>query len=201
MNTVTTQNNIPLRIAGIMQVAIYPHPVMPMPAPLILDLARKDTLIVIATGEESVVDTDAAVTTNKDITLAIRTRDCAPICFSDGKKIGIAHVGWQGYALGLTEKTLGYFDLENLVVYVGPFLNSFEIKKDFCYDALMAKPETVSYIDEVGGTLTFRFKDALASILPENTFFDTRTTWTDPTLPSHRREKESIGFLTTVSFI
>jgi hypothetical protein len=44
----------------------------------------------------------------------------------------------------------------------------------------------------------FYFKEALAALLPESTVWDTRTTHDDPTLPSYRRNKEGIGFMTVL---
>lgn len=190
-----------MNILGQINVETHLYPGIEKENLFVLDLARASDLVVIITGEESLENVDAAVTTRRDATLGIRTRDCAPICFGDGTRIGIAHVGWQGYSLGLVEKTLQYFNKDTLVVYVGPFLHSFEIKKDFCYDQLMQKSESAEWITEKeDGTLTFEFKKAVASLLPDDTVFDERDTGTDMSLPSHRRDKDSKGFLTTVSF-
>ncbi len=198
------QNGMPFVVGGTISVGIYAFPEKPHSETgdiFVLELERADKLVVIASGEESLENVDAAVTARKDATLAIRTRDCAPICFGDGKRIGIAHVGWQGFSMGLVEKALQYFNPETLVVYVGPFMHSFEIQRDFCYDALIKKDGAAAFIIEnEGGKLVFEFKKALAELLPENTAFDTRNTFADPELPSYRRDKESKGFLTAVSF-
>ena len=77
----------------------------------------------------------------------------------------------------------------------------FEIKKDYCYEALIKKAGTEQFIHQKDGTLMFEFQAAIANLLPKQTIFDTRDTFTDMTLPSHRRDKESKGFLTAVSFI
>ena len=199
MNTITTQNNIPV-VVGSMQVGIYPYPEIPTGDIKILHLVREADIVEIRDGNESLENKDAAVCYNKNFSIGMHTRDCAPICFSDGEKIAIAHIGWQGYSLGLLEKTLSYFNPETVTIYVGPFLNSFEIKKDFCYDALVAKPGAEKFIHEENGIITFRFKDAIANILSKETFFDTRDTFSDMTLPSNRRDKNSKGFLTVVSF-
>ena len=195
-----SQNGIPFTLGNTLSVGIYPFPSAPSGEVFVLDLERADKLVVIASGEELLENVDAAVTARHDATLAIRTRDCAPICFGDGKRIGIAHIGWQGFSMGLVEKTLQYFNPETLVVYVGPFMHSFEIQKDFCYDALIKKAGAAAHIVEYDGKLVFEFQKAIAELLPENTLFDTRNTFTDPDLPSYRRDKDSKGFLTTVSF-
>jgi copper oxidase (laccase) domain-containing protein len=200
MNTIWTENNKPFNVAGVIQVGIYPYPGIDFPGLKILDLERKAKLAMIISGEESLENVDAAVCSNKELSIGIRTRDCAPICFGDGKKIAIAHIGWQGFSMGLIEKTLSYFNPETVTIYVGPFLHAFEIQKDFCYDALMAKPGTAVFITEENGKILFRFKEAIQALLPEQSVFDIRNTGTDTSLPSNRRDKDSKGFLTTVSF-
>ena len=187
-------------ISDKMEVGIYLYPGISGESIKILDLAKKDGLVEIHLGEESLQDVDAAVCFNKNFSIGIRTRDCAPICFSDGEKIAIAHVGWQGFSLGLLEKTLAYFNPETVAVYVGPFMHSFEIKKDFCYDALVKKVGTEKFIREENGILTFEFQKAIAELLPKQAIFDTRDTFVDMTLPSYRRDKDSKGFLTVVRF-
>lgn len=201
MRTITTKNNAPISIDDRIMIGVYPSPGVPEGTVVKLGLVRSDTLVEIKEGTENIQGADAAVTQKRDPTLAIRTKDCAPICFGDGKKIGIAHVGWQGFSLGLAEKTLGYFDPAELTVFVGPFLHAFEIQKDQCYEALMKKPGTEKYIrEDADGRLIFHFQEALASVLPETALFDTRDTSVDLSLPSHRRDKEAAGFLTTVRF-
>jgi copper oxidase (laccase) domain-containing protein len=187
MSEITSRDGELFSIDGEFEVGVFPYPLMPSFPVVKLDLVRRDTIAILVDGTESVADTDAAVTQNKNLALAIRTRDCAPICISDGTRFGIAHVGWPGYALGLTEKFLSYFDLEKAHVYVGPFLNQFEIRKDDCYEKLMAHPGTEPHIKEEDGLIMFYFKEALAALLPESTVWDTRTTHDDPTLPSYRR--------------
>lgn len=202
MREITIQDNTPIVINDCMEVGVYPYPNTPDREIVILDLEQKDTVAVLVTGKESVENCDAAVTENTDITIAMRTRDCAPVCLCDGTRIGLSHIGWQGFSLSLLEKTLEYFDAENLKVYVGPFLHDFEIRKDSCYDRLLAKKEggVEKYIEE-GEKIIFHFKDALKDILPEDTVFDTRNTGVDETLPSYRFKKGEKGFLTTVRFI
>lgn len=200
MSTIWSENDKPFTIEGVITVGVYPSGEADVPNLKRLGLIREDKLAVIATGDESLEGVDAAVTSLRDITLGIRTKDCAPICFGDGKKIAIAHIGWQGFSMGLLEKTFSYFDPATVKIYVGPFLNAFEIKKDFCYDALMAKPGAAEFIKEEDDKLIFYFKDAIASILPEEAVFDVRTTATDTSLPSWRRGDQRIGFLTTVAF-
>ncbi len=158
-----------------------------------------NNIVEIVTGVENVSNCDALITRNKNFSLGIRTADCAPICFSDGEKIGIAHIGWRGLCLGLIEKMLKEFDSTDLQIFVGPFMYSFEIKKDFCFDIIKNKfGDRYFSINE--NKITFLFKDAIMSLLPQNTKFDSRNTYKDLSLPSFRRDKTSERLATVISF-
>lgn len=153
----------------------------------------------IKSKDENLEDHDAVTTENRNLSLGIRTADCAAICLSDGKKIGIAHVGWRGLCLGLIEKVLTHFDTTALDVYVAPFLHSFEIKKDSCYEQII-QTFGERYFEERSGKIFFNFKDAMSSLLPSQTVYDARDTGTDTSFPSHRRDRTKDRFVTTVSF-
>ena len=58
----------------------------------------------------------------------------------------------------------------------------------FCFDKIKEKFGE-KYLYEKDGKLTFSFKDAIMSLLPEQTIFDSRNTFTDISLPSFRRDK------------
>ncbi|HVB19779.1 MAG TPA: polyphenol oxidase family protein [Candidatus Paceibacterota bacterium] len=163
-------------------------------------LAHGSNVVTILTGNEDVDGCDALVTAARGVSLGIRTADCAPVCFSDGKSIGIAHVGWRGLCLGLIEKMLAHFDVVTLSVYVAPFLHSFEIQKDFCYDQITQKFGK-QYTEQQSGKLVFNFAEAIGSVLPPQTVYDSRDTAADLSFPSHRRDKTKDRFVTTVSFL
>ncbi|MBI3888825.1 polyphenol oxidase family protein [Candidatus Nomurabacteria bacterium] len=158
-----------------------------------------DNIVEIITGKEDVKNCDALITKNIKFSLGMRTADCAPICFNDGEKIGIAHIGWRGLCLGLVEKMSKEFNQENLHVFVGPFMHSFEIKKDFCFDKIQEKfgEKYFTYNEE---KITFLFKDAIMSLLPQGVEFDSRNTYEDTSLPSFRRDKTSERLITVISF-
>jgi hypothetical protein len=160
---------------------------------------RSNNIIEVITGDEKLENCDALITKNKTLSLGIKTADCAIICFTDGEKIGIAHVGWRGLCLSLTEKMLARFNRENLRVFVGPFMHSFEIQKDFCFDQIREKFGDKFFI-ESNGKITFLFKDAIMSLLPQNSEFDKRDTFLDLSLPSFRRDKTKERLATVVSF-
>lgn len=162
-------------------------------------LTHGSNIVTIVTGDENLADCDALITESREFSLGIKTADCASICFSDGKKIGIAHIGWRGLCLGLIEKMLTHFDTANLSIYVAPFLHSFEIQKDFCYEQLSQKFGQ-KYFSEEGGKLIFNFKYAINSLLPSQTQYDARDTESDLTFPSYRRDKTTERFVTVVRF-
>ena len=158
-----------------------------------------DKVVNIVSGLEDTTNFDALQTENKNIKIGIYTSDCAPIAFSDGNKIGVAHVGWRGLCLGLIEKMLLSFDREKVEVFVGPHLHVFEIKKDSCYESI----ERVfgdRFFKEVEGIILFNYKEAIASCLPLRAVFDPRSTGEDLTLPSHRGQREEQKIITVVSF-
>lgn len=166
---------------------------------IISELSHGSNIVTIVTGDENVEDCDALITENRAMSLGTRTADCAPICFGDGKKIGIAHIGWRGLCLGLIEKMLVRFDAATLAVYVAPFLHSFEIKKDVCYDRITQKFGE-RYIEQQSDKLFFHFKDAIDSLLPSQAVYDARSTGDDLSLPSYRRDRTSERFVTVVRF-
>jgi copper oxidase (laccase) domain-containing protein len=157
-----------------------------------------DNIVEIITGEEDVHNCDALITKDKFF-LGIRTADCAPVCFDDGGKIGIAHIGWRGLCLGLIEKMLKEFNQENLHIFVGPFMYSFEIKKDFCFDKIQEKFGDKYFIEDID-KITFLFKDAIMSLLPQGAEFDSRNTYEGMSLLSFRRDKTPERLVTVISF-
>lgn len=155
--------------------------------------------VEIITGDEDLNNCDALITSNREFKLGIKIADCASVCLGDGKKIGIIHIGWRGLCSDLCEKVLDLFNKDNLEIYVSPFLHSFEIKKDYCYDAILKKFGD-KFIHDSGSDIMFNFERAIRSILPKNTVFDERNTKDDLTLPSNRRDKTKERLLTVISF-
>ena len=158
-----------------------------------------DNIIEVITSGEKLENCDALITKNKTLSLGIKTADCAIICFTDNEKIGIAHIGWRGLCLSLTEKILAKFNRANLQVFVGPFMHSFEIKKDFCFDQIKEKFGDKYFVEEQN-KITFLFKDAIMSLLPPNTKFNERDTFLDFSLPSFRRDKTKERLATVINF-
>lgn len=171
-----------------------------VPADVILPgQVHGDKIVEIISGNEDVSNCDALITKNRNFSLGVRTADCAPICFSDGEKIGVAHIGWRGLCLPLIENMLKNFNSETLEIFVGPFNDYFEIKKDDCFEKIQEKFKN-QFFFEGGEKITFLFKDAIMSLLPKHIKFDERNTYQDMTLPSFRRDNTKDRLVTVVSF-
>jgi hypothetical protein len=93
---------------------------------------------------------------------------------------------------GIIEKMLNNF--VNPKIFVSPVLNKFEIQKDNCYSKIKNKfANKYFHIKKVNNkdVIIFKFLEALQSILPKNTIFDSRDTFIDKNLASWRRNKNS----------
>ncbi|MCX6713334.1 MAG: polyphenol oxidase family protein [Candidatus Vogelbacteria bacterium] len=165
---------------------------------IIPKLCHGSKIVTVETGEEDLQDCDGLVTENKELTLGIRTADCAPVCMSDGEKIAIVHVGWRGLCGSIIEEALKNFEVTPSV-YVGPFLHSFDIQKDFCYDQIRRKFLGL-YLEDKTDKMIFDFRAAVASLLPDDSVLDQRNNATELMFPSFRRNKTKDRFVTAISF-
>ncbi len=148
---------------------------------------HSNNVIEIITWKEDLIDCDGIFTNRKNnFKLAIKTADCSAIVFCDGKRYWIIHVGWRWLLNWIIEKMLEKFD--NPKVFVAPFLKSFEIQKDFCYDLLFEKLWD-SYFENIDNKIIFNFEKALKSLLWIKTKFDERDTLDDLNFYSYRRNK------------
>mgnify|MGYP006107444213 FL=1 len=85
------------------------------------------------------VNSDALVTSQKNITISVLTADCVPILIYDevNKIIGSVHAGWKGAAGGIIENTLNEFFKINkngkINVAIGPCIGvgNYEVGREF----------------------------------------------------------------------
>jgi len=175
----------------------------------------------IETGAENLQNCDGIFTANQNLILAVRTADCAAVCFSDAQKVGIAHAGWRGAAAGILEKMAS--DFRNPEIFVAPFLPRFEIQRDFCFEILHEKfgddffefenlenlksknlqiknSRNSNFVGENSPRIFFNFHGALFSILRNfgKVKFDGRSTFENLNFASHRRDKTSARNLTAI---
>ena len=85
------------------------------------------------------VNSDALVTSQKNITISVLTADCVPVLIYDevNKIIGSVHAGWKGAAGGIIENTLNEFFKVNkngkINVAIGPCIGvgNYEVGREF----------------------------------------------------------------------
>jgi len=167
------------------------------PGVVLPQLSHGNQVAQVVIGNEVLPDIDGVWTESSSLILGVTTADCAPICFSDGSRVGIAHVGWRGLAAGMIPNMLKQFSVDQLQVYVGPHLHQFEVRRDHCYDALMDACGNDFFMEQ-DGQITFDFTQALLSGLSGTVEVDPRNTATDLTLPSYRHGRNDERILTTV---
>lgn len=111
----------------------------------ILTQGISNKAVYISSPQQFKEKADGAVTDKKEIILAIRTADCAPILFYDSHNqiIGAAHAGWRGALYGIIENTLKLMisigaDKTKISAAIGPCLQkpSFECRNDMLQEFL-----------------------------------------------------------------
>jgi copper oxidase (laccase) domain-containing protein len=104
-----------------------------------------------------VQNADGLITEKKNIALGAYGADCCIIAFWDEKNIGICHAGWRGFLNGILEQMLKHFETEKVACHIGPFLHSFEIQRDSCYESIVQKYGN-KYFEYTSGKIIFHFK-------------------------------------------
>lgn len=92
------------------------------------------------TSKEEVMETDALITNEKGICIAVMSADCVPILLYDKKNnaVGAVHSGWRGTVARILEKTLHHMHAtfgtrgEDLYAGIGPSISqaSYEVGKE-----------------------------------------------------------------------
>lgn len=168
-----------------------------------LDLAKK-------------IDGDSIITNSKNLLIASKTADCAPILFSYENKddifIGAIHSGHQGSFLNITNKTIlklsqitNNFDISKIKIYIGPYIfgESYEVDLDF-YEKWIQKDHRNSSFFMKSPTSTkekYYFDNGLyikAQLLligvPEENIIMTKiNTFSNLEFYSHRRKDRSLN--------
>jgi polyphenol oxidase len=106
---------------------------------------------------------DALITSEKNLGLAIAVADCTPIFIYDKKNrvIAAVHSGWQGTEQKILLKTLlklqkDYLSKpENMIVYIGPSISqaNYEVGKEVAekFDKAFIKPKGEKFILDISG--------------------------------------------------
>jgi len=89
---------------------------------------------------------DGIYTSSKNLGLVVKTADCMPIFLKDKISIGAVHVGWRGVKNKIINNALKNFNLNELLMSVGPHAQSccYEVKED-------VSKYLYKYIDKRGG--------------------------------------------------
>jgi len=93
------------------------------------------------TYETSLADTDAIITNEKKLPIAIFSADCLSIFFYDpaSRSIGLVHAGWRGTAENIASKTVAAMRAEfnsrpeDMHIFLGPAIRSccYQVQEDF----------------------------------------------------------------------
>jgi hypothetical protein len=122
---------------------------------------HSDIVQVIGCGGDNGAS-DALITNNKNLGLAIAVADCTPIFIYDKINKGIAavHSGWQGTEQKILLKTLVMLQKdhssnpENMIVYIGPSISqaNYEVGKEFAekFDRTYLEPKGDKYLLDTG---------------------------------------------------
>ena len=96
------------------------------------DMNQTHSDIVLEIDKKGTYEADALITEIKNLKLVVKTADCMPVVISDGKKVGVIHIGWKGVENKIFFKTIKKFNLSNLKVSIGPHAQKccYEIKDD-----------------------------------------------------------------------
>lgn len=154
-----------------------------------------------------VPDTDAVITAEKGLCIAVKTADCIPVLVYDVRKqlIAAIHAGWRGTVGRIVEKTLQQMDskAEDLRAIIGPGISeeSFEVGDEVYEQFLQAgfpmQRLAKRYPSKDGERWHINLKDANRWLLEESgvedIFVSDIDTMQSPLYYSARRETINTG--------
>ena len=80
------------------------------------DMNQTHSDIVLEIDKKGTYEADALITETKNLKLVVKTADCMPVVISDGKKVGVIHIGWKGVENKIFFKTIKKFNLNILFI-------------------------------------------------------------------------------------
>lgn len=158
-------------------------------------------------------DCDGFVTSEKGVTLAVRTADCVPILFCDDSAgvIGAIHAGWRGTVNGIQQNAVYAMtglgaSPEKIKVAIGACIHAccYEVGEDFiaALNEKLGKESTCRHTVTVDGKKHFNLLSLNLKMLekvginPENIDFSPDCTCCKPELYfSHRASKGKRGVM------
>lgn len=157
---------------------------------------------------EAVKGSDASMTDEPGIALAIRTADCAPLFFMDirHRAIGMAHVGWRGASERLSSKMIQAFRRQflskasDLIVGIGPMIRSccYQVGPEFrdVFGSFVTERDKHYYFDLSG----WIFEELRSEGINENQVHDSLlcTACLNKEFPSYRKEGTKVRHMWSV---
>lgn len=148
-------------------------------------------------------ESDAMITSEKNIGLAISTADCTPIFIFDKEReiIAAVHSGWRSTKEKILQKTLQKLKSDfnsnpaNLIVYIGPCISqkNYEVGKEFMnfFDKKYLQRKENKYLLD----LKTANRDMLIEfgVLPKNIEISDLCTFEEEYLHSYRRDGKVSG--------
>jgi YfiH family protein len=148
-------------------------------------------------------NTDAFVTTEKDLALAIQVADCAALLFADpvNKVIGATHAGWRGAAGNIVPKTINKMislgaEIDLVKTYVSPCisLKNFEVGEEVAQQFPDSFVDRVNYNKPHVDLKEFlRWQLLEMGMMESKIELNTECTIDNPKFYSHRRQREDSG--------
>jgi hypothetical protein len=89
----------------------------------LIRVIQKHTSRIVTPNNDLTSPADGIFSDSPDDILLIRTADCIPLFISDGKYVGLLHLGWRGIAAGIVQnvaKAIPNLDKTKAKVVIGP---------------------------------------------------------------------------------
>ncbi|WP_100525272.1 peptidoglycan editing factor PgeF [Mycobacteroides abscessus] len=167
--------------------------------------------LVEGSGTSTIPETDALVTTEPGIALAVLTADCVPVLFADAAAgvVAGAHAGRVGAKLGIVPRTIDAMvaagaQVERISAFLGPAVSGrhYEVPADMAADVEQSLPgsRTTTSAGTPGLDLRAGIARQLSGLGVRAIDIDPRCTVEDPDLFSYRREPRT-GRLASVIWL
>ncbi|AIC72340.1 membrane protein YfiH [Mycobacteroides abscessus] len=167
--------------------------------------------LVEGPGTSTIPETDALVTTEPGIALAVLTADCVPVLFADAAAgvVAGAHAGRVGAKLGIVPRTIDAMvaagaQAERISAFLGPAVSGrhYEVPADMAADVEQSLPgsRTTTSAGTPGLDLRAGIARQLSGLGVRAIDIDPRCTVEDPDLFSYRREPRT-GRLASVIWL
>lgn len=155
-------------------------------------------LVRVVDGPESAPECDGIVTRAPGLALGVLAADCVPILAADpvGGVVGAAHAGRRGAAAGIGRRLLEQMAdqgavIDRITVWLGPAIcgRCYEVPPDMRDAVERALPGSACVTDRgtTGLDLRSGLRQQLDTLGIRSIVLDSRCTYTDPELFSHRR--------------